>query len=406
MLDLVTKQLDAPSAKARELLTYFTEEAAEEVCRFHQSLPDYAVTPLAALHNLAGRLGVKGFYVKDESRRFGLNAFKALGGSYAVARCLAELCALPPEAVTFDKLRGDNVRRRLAQLYNGEAMTLVTATDGNHGRGVAWTAQQLGLKSVVFMPAGTAPERLENILALGAQASITELNYDDAVRKARDCADAYGWLLVQDTAWDGYEKIPLAIMQGYMTLALEAFCQLEQAGALPTHIFLQAGVGSMAGAVTGFCANYYRRRGARLPVIIIVEPCAADCLHRTAAADDGRLHFVTGAMQSMMAGLCCGEPCSIGWEILRSYAAHYAAMTDDVAAQGMRLLGRPQSGDAAVVSGESGAAGAGCAAALLQEARYAEYRRRLGLDKDSVILCISTEGDTDKANYRRVMAGE
>lgn len=399
-LRLTTKTPAAPTARTQELLAALTEEAATRACRFHQGLPGYAVTPLAELKHLARRLGVGGFYVKDESFRFGLNAFKALGGSYAAALHLAELCGLPPEQATYAVLTSAPVREKLRRL----GVTLVTATDGNHGRGVAWTAKQLGLRSVVLMPAGSAPERLQNILALGAEASITELNYDGAVRRARDYAAACGGVLVQDTAWEGYERLPLAIMQGYTTLALEAVLQLEQLGALPTHVFLQAGVGSLAGAVTGFLVNYYRRRGAALPVITIVEPEAADCLYRTAAADDGRLHFVTGKLDSMMAGLCCGEPCSLAWEILRCYAPHYVSMSDGAAALGMRLLGRPQGGDARVISGESGAAGVGCAAALLLEPSCALYRERLGLNASSVVLCLSTEGDTDRENYRRIMA--
>ena len=321
-------------------LTLTSPGEAEKARRFHSGLPGYAPTPLVSLDGLAHSLGVSKIWIKDESKRFGLNAFKALGGSYAMARCLSEKLGKPLEEMSFEELCAPAARRALGDI------TFVTATDGNHGRGVAWAARLLGQKAVVYMPKGSAAERLENIRAQGAQAEITEYNYDDAVRLANRMAEEHGWILIQDTAWPGYEEIPAHIMQGYTTLAAETLQQLEEQGAeRPTHLFLQAGVGSFAGAALGFFTSVW---GEERPVTAIVEPDRADCLFRTAQADDGALHFVTGDMDSMMAGLCCGEPCTISWKIIDAYADAFLSCGDGYAARGMRLLARPEEGDPAV----------------------------------------------------------
>ena len=375
--------------------TAFGLEQAQRVRHFHQSFPEYSVTPLVKLEVLAEELGVQSIYVKDESYRFGLNAFKVLGGSYAIAREIGRLLGLKEEELTLDRLLASDVKERLGTL------NFVTATDGNHGRGVAWTAQRLGHRAVVFMPKGTAAERLENIRRLDAEASITNVNYDDTVRLARAYAAEHKGIVVQDTSWEGYDEVPLHIMQGYTTMGAEIVEQLAAYGdQAPTHVFLQAGVGAMAGAMAGFIADYYKE--AR-PVITIVEPTKADCLYRTALANDGKLHIVDGALDSIMAGLCCGEPCSIGWQQLAAYADNFVAVPDKAAALGMRVLGNPVGKDAAVVSGESGAAGLGLAVAALRERDLAQLKGSLQLDAESVILCISTEGATDVANYRRIM---
>jgi len=291
---------------------------------------------------------------------------------------------MPFEELSCEKLTGEELRSRLGKV------TFITATDGNHGRGVAWTASRLGQKSVVYMPKGTVAERLENIRRLGAQADITDMNYDDTVRFCSRLADENGWILVQDTSWDGYEEIPLWIMQGYTTMGLEI---LEQLGVVrPTHIFLQAGVGAMAGAMAAFFADVWKDKP---PVITVVEPQRADCFYRTAAANDGKLHAVGGDLNTIMAGLACGEPCPIGWEMLRCCAENYVSMPDWVAAEGMRMLGK-----AGIISGESGASTAGLAFTALQDEAL---REKLKLNENSRILCISTEGDTDRENYRRIV---
>ena len=354
----------------RDAQKRFTVSLAEQAAAFHRTLSGYAPTPLVPLDSLAGQLGVAGLYVKDESFRFGLNAFKVLGGSYCIHRCMEK---------------------------SAQPCTFVTATDGNHGRGVAWAAARMKQKCVVYLPKGSSPERLSHIRALGAQAGITEWNYDDTVRFARQQAEKNGWVLVQDTSWEGYEQIPAWIMQGYTTMGLEITAQLPRK---PTHILLQAGVGAMAGAMCGFFEDYY---GAECPRIIIVESDQADCLYRTAMADDGRLRTVAGSLSTIMAGLACGEPCHIGWEQIRSAAEWYASVSDSVAAKGMRVLGNPCGLDGRIISGESGAVTAGLVYELLTDPARREYRKQLGLDRQSVILCISTEGDTDRAHYRKVV---
>ena len=371
----------------------FGLQNAEKALAFHRSFPEYRETPLAGLHELAAQLGVASIHVKDESYRFGLNAFKVLGGSYSIGNYIANRLGEDITALPYERIISREVHDRLGDI------TFVTATDGNHGRGVAWTANRLGQKSVVFMPKGSAAERLHNIQALGADATITDMNYDDAVRHANDCAEKYGWVMVQDTAWEGYEDIPRWIMQGYTTMALEALRQMKEEK--PTHIFLQAGVGAMAGAVTGFFADYFGEEDR--PIITIVEPNRADCIYRSAKAGDGKPHFVTGDMDTIMAGLACGEPCTIGWEVLRDHADNYVSMPDCIAAKGMRVLGNPMGADPRVISGESGAATLGFVTEVLSNPALDEMREQLMLDESSRILCFSTEGDTDRENYRRIV---
>ena len=370
----------------------FGKAYAEQVRAFHQSFRSYQPTRLKNLKDLAKYLGVKSFHVKDESTRFGLNAFKGLGGSYCIGRYLGEICEIPLGELNYQTLQSDRVKEALKNL------TFVTATDGNHGRGIAWTAKELGVNAVVYMPHGSAQERLENIRALGAQAEITAWNYDDTVRFAAQCEKEKGWVLVQDTAWDGYEKIPEWIMQGYTTMALEAVEQLE--GEIPTHIFLQAGVGAMSGALAAFFADYY---GEKKPKLIIVEPDHADCIFQTARAADGKLHAVTGDLSTIMAGLACGEPCTIGWNMLEKYADYFVSMPDYVAAEGMRILGNPTGTDERVISGESGAATTGFVTEVLRNRGMEEIKELLQLHEDARVLCFSTEGDTDRENYRNIV---
>lgn len=376
-------------------LKFVQPEAMQAVLEFHSGIAGYAQTPLVSLPNLAKQLGVGQIFVKDESARFGLNAFKALGGSYAIARYLCGKLNIPVDGNSFNVLCSEEARAKLG------TVTFVTATDGNHGRGVAWAAKLLGHKAVVYLPEGSSQERLNNIRALGAEAEITKFNYDGAVRLAYAMSRKHGWVLVQDTAWSGYEEIPTWIMQGYTTMAQEITAQLN--GITPTHLFLQAGVGSMAGAVLGYFAALWQDK---LPVTVICEPDKAACLYKTAAANDGQLHKVTGRMNSMMAGLCCGEPCTISWDIINNFANAFIACSDDYAASGMRLLGMPQNGDTRIVSGESGAVTAGVLAALMQDADLAALRDVLKLDENSRVLLISTEGATDKVNYLKVLSGK
>lgn len=392
MIETIKTVANQHPSKDYNKAAIFGKMQAMLVKKYHGSFPNYDSTKLKKLDHLAKYLGISDFYIKDESSRFGLNAFKGLGGSYCIGKYIGEKCGISEEQLTYEKIKSEEVRKKTEQL------TFVTATDGNHGRGIAWTAHELGLKAVVYMPKGSAKERLKNIQKLGAQASITDLNYDDTVRFAAKCEKEKGWVLVQDTAWEGYEKIPTWIMQGYTTMALEAIEQLQ--GEKPTHIFLQAGVGAMAGALTAFFADYYQKEK---PSIVIVESNKADCIYRTAKADDGGIHVVTGDMDTIMAGLACGEPCTVGWEMLRRYADYFVSIPDTIAAKGMRILGNPLPGDEKVVSGESGAATTGFVAELMTKENLEHIRKEIGINEESKVLCFSTEGDTDKKNYRDIV---
>ncbi len=369
-------------------------KAARKARDFHRSIPSYAITPLAELKGLSGTLGLGHIWVKDESHRFGINSFKGLGGAYAIGTYLAQRLGMDICELPYEKMISAGIKERLGEI------TFVSTTDGNHGRGVAWTAQKLGQKCVIFMPKGSSPERLANIRALGAEAEITDLNYDDTIRMAAALAEKNGWVTVQDKDWEGYTDIPLWIMQGYAVMALECFEELESQKTKPTHVFLQAGVGSMAAAVTGFLADAY---GADCPKIVILESEQADCYYRTAAANDGTLHLVGGEMDTIMAGLACGEPTNLGWPTLRDHAWGFVSLDDSITATGMRILTAPVPGDPRVISGESGAVGLGLCYALMTDERYKDLRDKLELNAGSSVLCFSTEGDTDRNNYRKIV---
>ena len=389
-----TKSRDVNYTK--EKLVGFEEKEMKKVYDFHKSLPGYKATPLVELDDLAKYYGVQKLWLKDESKRFGLNAFKVLGGSYAIGKYLSQKLGRDMSELPFNVLISDEVKKQLGDV------TFVTATDGNHGRGVAWVANKLRQKSVVYMPKGSAKMRFDAIAREGADVSITDLNYDDAVRLANKGAEEHGWIMVQDTAWDGYEEIPLWIMQGYSTIINEIVEQLEAAKEeKPTHVFLQAGVGSFAGAVQGYLAHLY---GDDRPITIICEPHGANCIYKSMEANDGKPHNVTGDLTTIMAGLACGEPNTISWKILRDNADFSVSCDDSIAARGMRVLSSPLGNDQRVISGESGAVGLGLFTVLSEKKEeYAELMKALKIDENSRILCISTEGDTDVEGYKNVV---
>lgn len=380
----------------KEKLVGFEEKEMKEVYEFHKSLPGYKATPLVELDELAKYYGVQKLWLKDESKRFGLNAFKVLGGSYAIGKYLSQKLGKDMSELPFNVLVSDEVKKQLGDV------TFVTATDGNHGRGVAWVANKLRQKSVVYMPKGSAQMRFDAIAREGADVSITDLNYDDAVRLANKGAQEHGWIMVQDTAWDGYEEIPLWIMQGYSTIINEIVEQLEAAKEeKPTHVFLQAGVGSFAGAVQGYLSHLY---GDDRPITIICEPHGANCIYKSMEANDGKPHNVTGDLTTIMAGLACGEPNTISWKILRDNSDFSVSCDDSIAARGMRVLSSPLGNDQRVISGESGAVGLGLFTVLSEKKEeYAELMKALKIDEKSRILCISTEGDTDVEGFKNVV---
>lgn len=395
MEKILWKKNTLPKTDKKECIEFLNKQEVMKAKNFHGSFKEYSKTPLVALNNLAKTIGLNGIYLKDESYRFGLNAFKVLGGSFAMGKYLAQKLGEDIENLPYERITSDEIKEKLGDI------TFVTATDGNHGRGVAWTANRLKQKSVVYMPKGSSLKRLENIQAEGAQATIEDMNYDDAVRLAAKYAEENNGLVVQDTAWEGYEEIPAWIMQGYGTMALEAQEQLKEFKInRPTHIFVQAGVGSLAGAIQGFFASEYE---GDCPKTIVAESNLADCLYKSAVANDGEARVVSGEMQTIMAGLACGEVNTIGWEILKNYATAFVSCPDWVAAKGMRILGNPLQGDTSVTSGESGAVTAGLLYEIMTNPEYADLKEEIELDENSRVLLFSTEGDTDPDKYREIV---
>lgn len=384
-----------PSSDDRQLDVMSTENVAKARA-FHRSFPQYSITPLAELDGMASELGLGGVYVKDESYRFGLNAFKVLGGSFAMGRYIAQQMGRDVGEMTYEYLTSPAFREEFGQA------TFFTATDGNHGRGVAWAANKLGQKAVVHMPKGSSQSRFDNIAKEGAQVTIEEVNYDDCVRiAAAEAAETEHGVVVQDTAWEGYEEIPAWIMQGYGTMANEAADQLRQVSVnRPTHVFVQAGVGSLAGAVVGYFTNLYPNDP---PKFVVMEARAADCLYQGAVAGDGDPRIVGGDLQTIMAGLACGEPNIISWDILRNHVSAFVSCPDWVSAKGMRMLSAPVKGDPRVISGESGAVGMGLLSTIMQDDEYKELREYLELDQSSQVLMFSTEGDTDPDKYKEIV---
>ena len=377
-------------------LELMSEANVQKANEFHKSFPQYTVTPLQKLSALASFLGVKNIYCKDESYRFGLNAFKVLGGSYAMGRYIAKELGRDISELPYHVLSSDKLREEFGQA------TFFTATDGNHGRGVAWAAKRLGQKAVVRMPKGTTKTRFDNIAKEGAVVTIEEVNYDDCVRMAAaEAAQTEHGIIVQDTAWEGYEEIPSWIMQGYGTMVMEADRQLKEDGVeRPTHVFVQAGVGSLAGAVVGYFANKYKDNP---PVMVVCEASAADCLYRSAVEKTGKLVNVAGDLNTIMAGLACGEGNTIGWDILRNHVTVFASCPDWMSAKATRIYANPLDSDPHIVSGESGSVPLGLVYTALHDADASDLKEALKLDENSSVLVISTEGDTDPVRYREIV---
>lgn len=393
-IKLATNHFYSPEYNEEEL-SIFEERQIKSIHEFQKTHRLYTETPLHHLKNLAEYLNVADIRAKDEAPRFGLNAFKVMGGIYAIAKYLANRLGENIENLSFEELQSSRVKEKLGEL------TFITATDGNHGRGVAWAARELGHKSVVYMPKGSTQRRLQAIRNEGAEADITDINYDDTVRLCADLAQKNGWVLVQDTAWEGYEDIPLWIMQGYASIAKEIVDQLDaDGGQQPTHIFLQAGVGSFAAAIAGYMLEHYRNNP---PIVVVVEPEQADCYYRSFSSEQGTREIVAGDMNTIMAGLACGEPNTDAFRLLRQYSKGAFSCNDNIAALGMRVYGNPLKDDPRIISGESGAVTLGLLYHLRKLAEDPVFSTEILLDSNSRILLISTEGDTDPATYQKVV---
>ena len=340
--------------------------------------PAFRPTPLYGLPALADSLGIADVWYKDESRRFGLGSFKAVGASYAITQVALELLHAPSDnTTTFSAIWAGTKAATLG------THTIACASEGNHGHAVAWSARQFGFQCVVMLPEHVSTARERRIRSLGATVIREPGTYDDVVQRLQQMADDHGWHVISDTAYDGYERVPRDIMRGYLTIFEEAALQ----GAGPdtlTHVFLQAGVGSLAAAG---CAFYELSASSRKPRRIVVEPETADCIHRSAIA--GTLTHRDGALDTVMSCLACGVPSTIAWDVLQYAADAYLAVSDDSARDAMQRLANPLRGDAVLVAGATGAAGF---AGLLVAARDPSMRATVGLDQHARVLLIGTEG--------------
>jgi diaminopropionate ammonia-lyase len=347
------------------------------------SWSSYAPTPLRGLEDLARDAGVAVLCLKDEAGRFGLGSFKALGGAYAVAGVLASELSRRGVARAASSTELASGRYRDVT----EAVTVTSATDGNHGRSVAWGAQRFHCRCVIFVHAGVSRGRVDAIAHYGAEVRRVDGTYDDAVRETTRLAEAHGWFVVSDTSWPGYTEIPREVMQGYRLMADEAADQWT--GAPPTHVFIQGGVGGVAAAVS----VQTRARFHPAPAVVVVEPDHAACL--LASAELGEPTAIPGDLDTLMAGLACGEPSLLAWQELDRAATAFMAVPDEAAVACMRLLA-----DRGIVAGESGVAGL---AGFLLGAAEPAARETLGLESSSRVLLFSTEGATDPALYQRLV---
>lgn len=347
---------------------------SQDAIGFHQQLPGYTPTPLIDWPVYASQHHFKNLFIKDESQRFGLKAFKSLGGSYAMFRILCKRNYLNPKTTSFDQLRS----------MDHHDVTFVCATDGNHGHGVSWAASLFGCAAYILMPKGSSEARRKRMERKNVQAVITDLSYDQAVQKASDLAQENHWILIQDTAWEGYTQIPTWIIEGYLTMAQEIIHQMTTP---PTHIFLQAGVGAMAGGMIDAFSRVYPTTQ-----FIIVESAGAPCLY--ASMNQGKRTSIA-CEPTIMAGLNCGTPCLITWPIIQKRANYFCVCEDDAAIRGMHVL---KTND--MVAGESSAVTMG----LLDRIVKSEIlRNQFQMHKDASILLINTEGDTDPFFYQSVV---
>jgi diaminopropionate ammonia-lyase len=363
---------------------------------FHRSLPGYEPTPLRELPDLAFRLGLGAVLVKDEAKRFNIKAFKALGASYAIYRFLKKQWQSRfTTAFTPASFQDAEVLAKLG------AFTFCAATDGNHGRAVAWTAKKLGQKAVIFMPADSVSARVENIRGEGAVVVLVAGTFDDCVKRCAADAAANNWQAISDTAYPGYREIPGWILLGYTSIFAELEGILHQPGKAGVDVvILPAGVGGLAAAGAFYYSKTY---GAIRPVLICVEPVSSDCFLESIRFGKGEPLPTRGRQTSIMAGLNCGIPSPLAWPIVRDAMHFFLAVGDGYAEQAMRRYAHPLGMDPRIVSGESGASGLAALFALTNSEKLASIRSRLPLNQNSRVLLLNTEGDTDPVNFEKIV---
>jgi len=349
----------------------------------------YAPTPLYHLSDLAKSLGLGNILYKDEGPRFGLGSFKALGGAYAGLRILQrELSARLGQDVTLDDIRTGRYADAVGQV------TLASATDGNHGRSLAWGAERFGAPCQIYIHRDVSEGRAQAMRDLGAIVTRVDGDYDASVDDVRRDADANGWFVVSDTSWEGYTQPPTDVMAGYGVMVHEIVQDLAEP---PTHVFLQGGVGGLAAAVAAGLRQHW---GEASPHVVVVEPELAACLFESAKT--GAATNVAIAEETLMAGLSCGEPSPLAWNVLREEAQDFLTIPESVVAPAMRLAGRPVGDDPKIVAGESAVAGfAAVIAGVCQDG----LREKLGLNDTSRVLVVGSEGATDPEIYEALMVG-
>ena len=378
-----------PGPYPQRLEALFPRALADRAVAEIRQWPGYEPTPLRSLDRLAGALGLGAVLYKDESGRFGLGSFKALGGSYAVLRLLSDKLGLSMADIRAG--RASEAAR---------SITVTTATDGNHGRAVAWGARQAGCRCRVYIHAKVSEPRARAMSDLGAEVVRTGGHYDDSVRTCAGESAENGWFVVSDTSYDGYLDIPRQVMAGYATLAAEA---LAQADGPITHVFVQAGVGGLAAALA---ARLWMAAGSGAesapepehPRFVIIESEYAACLMKSAR--QGRPAAVKIRRETVMAGMSCGEVSLIAWEILRRAASDFVTIADGAVAPAMRMLASGAAGGGEIEAGECSAPGP---VALIAAACDQGLRREMRLDADSRVLVIGSEGATDPAIYAEIL---
>jgi len=348
--------------------------------------PGYAPTPLVSLSDLAADLGLGALLYKHEGPRFGLGSFKALGGAYAALRVLQrEISARRGEEVALADIRAGKYAEDCAQI------TLCSATDGNHGRSLAWGCKTFGAPCRIYIHAEVSKGRETAMQELGAEVIRITGDYDESVALARTEAEENGWFVVSDTSWPGYSEPPRDVMAGYGVMTQEACDAMDQA---PTHVFLQGGVGGLAASVAARLRQVW---GADSPRVVIVEPDLAACLFDSAKA--GKATNFAIQEETIMAGLSCGEPSEMAWEILAEEASDFLTIPDGIVAPTVRMLARPAGNADVVEAGESAVAGLAAVIAACKS----DMKATLGLDANSRVLLIGSEGVTDPEIYAEIM---
>ena len=369
--------MNDPKRPAVKLNRKFNEiYKSDEMRRFHRRLRCYSPTPLISLPKLAKNLGIKELLVKDESKRFRINTFKSLGASYAIAKVISQ-------------------RKK-------EKLIFCTATDGNHGRSVAWAARNSRQKSVVYVPKYTTEQRIKNIKKHGAEVIIVDGDYDEAVATAREESKKKGYVLIQDNSWEGYTDIPMYIAAGYKTMMTEMENSIHPPEApLVDFVFLQVGNGTWASSMVAYYRNRYPRK---MPTLISVEPAECDCIMESFR--NGSFSKTKKSQETIMTGLRCGTPAMLAWEILKDGIDVFLSIPDTYGIKAMHDFYYPFKTDKQIFAGESGAAGLAGLIATSCDPALQGLKKEIGLNEESRVLVFVTEGVTDSEVFEELILRE